>query len=232
MKIHAVFALLGAVLCLYACSGGPETGGAPPTGLRAPTALLHLMVTIPNPSAVSTKSVAVSTGTNMLGVFDTTAQSNGCVTLNGATVCTFLLHVPMGRLVLRITGFDQTAGSGRTMCTGNLMVGTIPMSPGTIRVILGGVVNGISIDIPDAGPAGTAENVPVVVMAKDAEGNVILGPERYSTPITVTDDDKTGSTALSLNNAAPTSVVHVASASDAVDLIYNGGDVTAATIDA
>jgi hypothetical protein len=72
----------------------------------------------------------------------------------------------------------------------------------------------------------------LTVSAFDADGNLIVSPGSYNSPITLTDNDATGVTSLTVNAGAPSSTVVVSSPSDVVKLNYNGQAVNGFTISA
>jgi hypothetical protein len=79
-------------------------------------------------------------------------------------------------------------------------------------------------------PPGGAETLTVKVL--DASAALIIGAGNYNTPVTLTDNDATGVTSLSVNNGVGAPMVVVNGPSDVVTLNYNGQSVIAVTITA
>jgi hypothetical protein len=77
-------------------------------------------------------------------------------------------------------------------------------------------------------PAGTATAAPLIVMARNALKQIIVGT--YSAPVVLTESDKSGITQLSVNGSKAAASGKVAASSDLVTLIYSGANLTRAAI--
>jgi len=88
----------------------------------------------------------------------------------------------------------------------------------TVSATLNGVVTSMAISLSNPSPnAGVPATVNVNLAAKDADGNVIVGPGDYSTAIhlTISDPTNSGTLALSVND--------IPNSATTATLTYNGG---------
>jgi hypothetical protein len=231
-KSLGLITLLAAVT---ACSGGttmPSTvGGAPRDATQKAEAKLEIRLKIPRRRRAryispSTKSLKILEGKSKLGTFDTTPSSKYCVLSGGDTLCQFTVGAAPGKnRTFTIDTYDGTGAKGNLLSTGQVTKTIVTAGPNLIAITLNGVVASIEVALVRPNPpAGSSTTVGVTVMAKDADGNIILGPGRYSAPITLTDSDASGITALSSAT--------VTSPAQAITLTYSGGSLTSASIGA
>jgi hypothetical protein len=131
-----------------------------------------------------------------------------------------------------ISAYDANGvkqGPALSTFTGNV---NVPEgSTNTLSVTLNGVpasvtVTGTSL-VPDTANA-SGETLTVAVL--DASGAQIVSPGKYANPITLTDNDATLQTSLSLNGAAGASAIEVTDPTDVVTLPYTGQVVNPFTI--
>jgi hypothetical protein len=240
MRYGIALACVLSTLVLTECTGAP-TGGALPVSPGAASALqsgkaarakLGLRLTIPRPAkhgahfiSPSTKSIVVKKGSVSLGTFATSAGSSGCKSLDGSTVCQFAIAIAEGaNQTFTVAAYDGASGTGKLLSAGSVTQ-SIVAGYNPILVTLSGAIASVIVAVqnPNA-PAGTAAVLPVTVMAKDADGNVIIGPGNYASPVTLSDSDVSGITKLSA-----TSVTGPASS---VFITYNGKSIGSATIGA
>lgn len=106
-----------------------------------------------------------------------------------------------------------------TACGGG---GSVNPPQGTQPTVSPKSVASVTISVASA-PVGAAGKIPVVVQAKDASGNPIVGP--YTTPIVLTDSDS-AHTSLSVVTLPDSTTAA------GVMLIYDGGALSSATIGA
>lgn len=180
----------------------------------------------------NTKSLTIREETKTVGTFNVAAKSASCKGQNGATVCQFKATVTTGKnRVFFVTAYDADGGKGHKLATAQI-VQTIAGGVNIMPLALSGVAASVSagLAMPSAVPAGTPAAIPVIVMAKDADGNVIIGQEDYSSPVTLTDSDTSGATLLSRNGGAAAGSVTVHSPADQVTLQYSGRSLTSAAI--
>jgi hypothetical protein len=227
---------------LAAACGAPPHGSPLPASpgesiIRAPAPHRHARMTvrlkIPRHShrrsryiSPNTQSIAILQGTTTLGTFDTASSSNGCAASNGATICEFVVGVaPGSNQTFTIDAYDAAGGGGKLLSTGSATQDIAAGQNNQLLLTLSGVVASVTLALQNPNPpAGTAVSVPLTVMAKDADGNVIVGAGNYEPAIELTDSDASGIAALS--------GTAVANPAATITLAYNGKSITTATIGA
>lgn len=235
-------------LLLASCAGSggnpllPSGGLANPAVARSSAATLEIWLRIPPRPAIarpryvspSTKSLTVREGSKLLGTFATSAKAKGCAAKPGALICTFKMSAIAGKNKLfTISTYDAADGKGKVLAAGRVAQ-TIVAGSNEMLLALSGVVKSLSIALvtPSGAPAGTPASLPVVVMAKDADGNLIVGQENYGTPIALSDSDASGITTLSRNGGTAATSITVNSPADQVALQYDGKSLESATLTA
>ncbi|HEY1976725.1 MAG TPA: hypothetical protein VGG89_09285 [Candidatus Baltobacteraceae bacterium] len=224
---------------LSACSGGAMLPAqhpgsfAPSVGHdRAVAAKLEIRLRIPRRQrraryiSPSTKSLTIAEGETKLGTFNTTPNSKYCASGNGSTLCTFTVGTSPGfNRTIAIDTYDAAGGKGKLLSIGNVTKTIVTGRTNLISIVLGGVVASIvvAVERPNAA-AGTPTSLGVAVTAKDAGGNVIIGPANYNVAIELTDSDTSKATTLS--------TTRITSPSTSVTLAYTGANLTTATIGA
>ncbi len=147
-------------------------------------------------------------------------QSPSCVASAGGTVCTTSLPALVGSDTFAVTAYSQPNAGGSALSAGKVTAAISASGPNNVTVSLGGVVFSIALSMPAPPPTGTAVNIPLTVVAMDANGTPILGATPYAAPIVLSDSDTSGVTKLSTTTVgSPTTVVA---------LEYSGGALTAA----
>jgi hypothetical protein len=240
MRYGIALACVLSTLALTDCAGAPRGGMLPASpasanalaSSRPVRAKLGLRLTIPKPArhgahyvSPATKSIVVKKGTTNVGTFETSAGSSGCKLLDGTTVCQFVVAIAEGpNQTFSVSAYDAAEGAGQILSSGSVTQ-SIVAGYNPILVTLSGAIASVTVALqnPNA-PAGTAATVPITVMAKDADGNVIIGPGNYASPITLTNSDASGIAKLSATS--------VTGPSSNVSLIYNGKSIGSATIGA
>lgn len=194
---------------------------------------LMLRITIPkrlrrhvNFVSPSTKSIAIAEGGRTLGTFDTTATSSGCQRQGGATACLFTIGaLPGANQTFEVTAYDQPGGKGTALSAGSVTQKVVAGQQNFMLITLSGTIASVTIALQGPNPsAGTPSSIPVTVMAKDADGNVILGPGDYDEPVTLTNTDSSGIASLSVTKVNGPGTI--------VSLSYNGKSLSSATIGA
>ncbi len=114
--------------------------------------------------------------------------------------------------------YDAPGATGKLLGGGTATAAVLAGSPFTVAVTLDGVVNSVTVTLSNSFVAGSSGSASVVVAAKDPDGNTIIAPGNYTSPITLTNSDTTGTYKLSATTVnGPT---------DVITLTYNGGAVT------
>jgi hypothetical protein len=203
---------------LAACGGGGSTGGGggtiPPTPTPVPTATpssapvtstARLTITDPvGPSTfaakkrplhlpASTKAIAVSANGAPVVTIPYTVNGPTCVISSSTVTCTFDVQVPAGNDSIVVQALNA---GGKVLATATVQQ-TISGTTVVPVTLLGVPANAFVGPTLSMAPAGGPTSVPLTVTAYDADGNTIAGT--YATPVTLTDDDKSGHTSISPN---------------------------------
>ncbi len=160
------------------------------------------------PLSTANITIAVNGGTPVMFAYSPTGPT--CTISNaGATRCTFDVPAPAGDDTIAVKAVDAyarvVAEATKTATIAGITV---------VSVSLSGVPSGVQVVLAkDTEPAGTATAIPVTVKAFDVDDELITGT--YSTPIVLTNSDRTGQTSLSTYS--------VPASTTAVTLTYRGG---------
>ncbi len=242
-----------AALCLAACSGGgggttPSTViSVPPTIPAASHATMSLSFAVPSassssiakkkPAYVSTQSTQAvvtiltvdgnapgsSVSPNPLTVpFVTSGAGQNCTVSGSTETCTFDVLAPAGSVAYQLN-VEDTAGD--VLSTGTQTFTITAGSANTLSMTLDAVPAAVTI----TGPTLTADTSSVgaltIAVADPAGGSIPASPaQTFTTPITITDNDTSGATALLLNatSGVGSSSVQMTSSADVVNVIYSG----------
>lgn len=171
-------------------------------------------------------SVNGTATTSTTRTFNVTGDSSGCAERGTVIQCTeFVASVP-GTDVFTITAYSQPGAQGDVVAKGQSQVDTTSGQTVVAPVAITGTAAKISVSLaslPLGVTGGQTVAIPVSVIAKDSSGATIMGS--YSNPITLTDSDASGATALSQTT--------ISNSTDTVTLSYNGAALSSpATISA
>jgi virginiamycin B lyase len=140
---------------------------------------------------------------------------------------TLTFAAPTGQDTFEIQTYDETNGKGNVLSSAFVTQTVSGGSANVVTAILNGVINSLALSVSPLQPtAGTASTMTVSATGYDADGNVIVGPGAYATPIvlSIVDPAKSGTLALSsavLQQPGATST-----------LSYNGRTLWSATVSA
>ncbi len=261
MKRLNISLLIAAItLSVTACGGGGSSGGSssslPPTGggggSSTQSAIASMTIKIPA-RAASAKSQYVSAGTQSITIglvasgkttqiaeIDLTPTSRGCSAIaGGGSQCTVTFAGSAGANVFALNMYDQTGGKGNVLSTGNVSATLVAGQTTNIAIALNGVVASVSAALnPSTLPVGYANSVVAVVEARDAQNNIIVGPDGFSSPITLTiGNDPYHTLSLTTTPAGSGGMPQTAAQSvtvtapgQLVTLNYNGGTNVASTV--
>ena len=231
---------------LAACSGGgtgsnslPSTGGSQTPTTTQQSAKAQMVIKIPAKTttlslkpkyiSASTQSLTVGllSGTNatQIAEADLTPTSPNCSAVTGGgTQCTVSLVGNAGANTFVVKMYDQTGGKGNLLSTGNVAATLSAGQNTTVPVVLDAVPASVSLVLGTSTlPVGAAGSTSVTVQALDADGNIIVGPGGFTTPVSLAIGSDTYKT-LSLSSAT------VKSPGQVVTLSYNGGSNVGSTI--
>jgi len=214
---------------VIACSGGSGTHLTPLAPQKAANVAGKALLTIPNRAAsahgrraqfvsASAVSVALTVNGGAPSLADVSSTSSICVAASGGRTCTVPVSAPAGSTVFGMTFFDAANGGGNKLGSGSATVNVLIGTPFTVALAVNGIVASIAVTVPAINIGSIS--VPVSVIAKDVDGNIIVGTAPYTTPITLTNSDTTGTLTLSKTT--------VTSPLDSVMLAYTGSPLSAA----
>jgi hypothetical protein len=237
---------------LTACGGGgnaslpatgSNTGSAPSQPAPSTTnANAKMVINIPPKTAASSmrnpKYISASTKSMTIGLLssgkttplteaDLTPTSPNCsVVSGGVTQCNVSFIAAATTDTFVVTMYDQIGGKGNVLSTGDVNATLKAGANNTVAVDLDGVPANLSVIVdPATLPVGTASSAAVFVQATDADGNLIIGPGGFASPVSLAiSGDKYGT--LALSRASVTSPGQV------VSLAYNGGSNIGSTVTA
>jgi hypothetical protein len=257
----SVLAFITSAALLAACGGGSGGSSSPaaPTGLptSAPQGIQRANLTITFPVGHHTSSnrkspqyispsttemvVVVNTvngGTPPGGAAISTTYAltvgTNCTLSSGTETCTLSVLAPPGSVNYTFNATDGTNTLSTLTTTIVNTVGTNNLPSITLLGVVSTVtISGATLSASDTSHATTGETL--TVTAFDADGNQIVSgstPATYNNPITLTDNDATGQTQLSVNGHMGATSVVTNSPSEVVTLIYTGQAVNTFTITA
>jgi hypothetical protein len=256
MKYSRILAV-ASFLLLAACSGGGGSSSSPavpaPLQTSSPitsgsTATLTLSFSLddlskgrkplfvsPNATSIQITVNSVNGNTTLpAGVPRTTtvalstAPGGNCTVAGSTETCTIPIPAPPGVVSYTFSTFDA---SNNLLASITVSFTIVSGSSNTgLTTTLDGVVKTVPMTVPTLA-AGTPQNNPCTIVpftAKDASGATITGNAPFLFPFTVTDNDNSGHTYLTLNGvgSAGTLVVTVTANSDVVRVCYDGQAVS------
>ncbi|MEA2786256.1 MAG: hypothetical protein QOF71_2360, partial [Candidatus Eremiobacteraeota bacterium] len=213
--------LIGALfiaLLAAGCSGGggassvaPPSASQPNKGTASVTFTMHwgtgTAAVQRNPRYVPATARSVSVTVN-----------NGTPQYLNAPASTIVIDAPVGTDTFAFATYDDQNGQGNVLSRASVTQNVVLGAANTVSAVLNGVVVSLTISLSNPAPnAGVPATVNVNAAAKDADGNTIVGPGDYSTPISLSVRDDTGSGTLSLSTTT------LPNPSTTATLTYNGG---------
>lgn len=153
------------------------------------------------------------------------ATASGCTATSSTITCDVTVIGEAGTDAFTLTSYPQPNAKGTAIATGTASVNSVAGQTVTAPVTLAGTIASVALQITGTYVAGQSATIPVSVVAKDASGAQIMGT--YTTPITISDSDTSGATALSATSVADST------AASKVTLSYTGASMASpATISA
>ncbi len=206
-----------AVLAAGCSGGGSGTSATPPVNTQPSKGTASVTFTMHwgtgssavrrNPRYVPATARSVSVSVN-----------GGTPQYLNAPATTLVIDAPVGTDTFAFATYDAQNGQGNVLSRASVTQTVVLGGANTVTAVLNGVVTSVAISLSNPAPnAGVPATVNVNVAAKDADGNTIVGPGDYSTPIQLSIRDSTSSGTLSLStNSLPNSAT-------TATLTYNGG---------
>lgn len=227
MSKSRVSAALVASLCvgLTACSAH---GGALPQPVQSQkrTASVQFNIKVPSASVQSATRkpnyVSAATMTANVAITDANANVTKATFTCGSTNCTGTVDAPIGNDTFAISLVDQ---HGVVLSQGQTTATIALNQANTVNVAFTGIVEKVTFSSLQTITAGTATTIAVVARAADADNFLIIGPQKYQNPITLTLTDASNSLSLS--------TTQLNSPDDELAVKYNGSSsFTSGTISA
>jgi virginiamycin B lyase len=200
------------------CSGGggaksvtPSTASQPNKGTASVTFTMHwgtgtaAVQRTPRYVPATARSVSVTV-------------NNGNPQYLNAPASTIVIDAPVGTDTFLFQTYDDQNGQGNVLSRASVTQNVVLGAANVVSAVLNGVVVSVTISLSNPAPnAGVPATVNVNAAAKDADGNTIVGPGDYSTPIRLSIQDDTNSGTLSLSTTT------LPNPSTTATLTYNGG---------
>ena len=180
---------------------------------------------------VSVNGVAVSG--QSATIVQTFAGASDCAANGTGRTCSQDIKTIAGTDVFSVTLFSAPNATGTALASGFITSNvastgsSLPITNAT-SISLTGVVANIAVSVvPASLTFGVAGSAQVVLNATDASGATIIAPGSFSSPITLTTSDGTGSFGFTTSSTTtPSSQLSVTSAGTQVNLVYNGSQNT------
>lgn len=245
MNSFLIAAVAALSIGLTACGGGgssiPAAGGSSSTQPASTgNGSAKMVINIPAKTSVANhvgpKYISASTQSMTIGLVSggkttnlatanlTPTSPNCSVVTGGVTQCNVTLVTAAGTDIFALSMYDATNGKGNLLSTGEVSATLTAGANTTVAVDLDGVPASLAVVLsPATLSVGTASSTGVFVQASDADGNLIIGPGGFASPIALAISGDTYST-LSLSATSVTSPGQV------VTLSYNGGTNVGSTI--
>jgi hypothetical protein len=235
---HASFALLTLLIAGCSYSGGtrlvPSTTSDNQTSKKidvsfkvlVPRYVAHTTSRLrPQYVSSSTESISITVDADEPVDANLTPSSPGCTTVSAGTQCTIPVAAAPGSDTFAVTTYDSLNATGNKLSTASVTQTIVAGELNTVNVTLDGIVASIVLSLQSAPPPeGNPATIGVSVMARDADGNTIVGPGSYDNTISLADADASDTTKLS--------VTTVTAPSTSVTLSYNGGALSSAGLNA
>src|ERR1700688_3755170 len=211
VRIAVSVALAGV---LSACSGGGTQ--SVPSSLHSNAQMVQVIFTYNWNGTLSTARTPkyVPATPRSIGV----SVNGGTSQFLNAPASTMVIDAPVGTDTFAITAFDDQNGQGNVLSRASVTKQIVAGAANSVSATLNGVITSLTISLSNTSPnAGVPATVNVNVAAKDADGNVIVGPGDYSTTINLSITDSTNSGTLSL------STTNLPNSATTATLTYTGG---------
>jgi hypothetical protein len=184
----------------------------------------------PNTASITITVVSVNGSTTLpAGVPSPTtvqlssAPGGNCTVTFGLESCVIPIPTPPGTVVYHLVLQSATGAIlSENTVTETIAAGT---SGANFPVQLLGLVAGVTVAPPQL-VAGTPFSGTLMITSNDASGAPITGSTSFFQPYTLTDNDTSGATSLSVNGGPPMQSVTVTSPTEVVTLNYSGQAIT------
>lgn len=241
-KMLGRFAAAIALIGLVACGGGgsgatpnaPTAPGQPTTAPLAPSGSSSVQFVMqwapPKTSAVVRRPrylapTALSASITVISGPAPFSTTTPIIEILNSPTTTLTFSAPNGLDTFLIQTYDEQNALGNVLSKAYVTQTVSGSSANVVSATLNGVIAKLNLGVSStAPPAGTAAAITVTATGLDADGNVIVGPGNYDTPIQLSIIDPANSGTLSLSK----NVIQVPGTT--ATLNYNGGALFTATL--
>jgi len=227
--IACTAAFLGVAL-LVGCAGAGASSvpGAQPQSHAAKSAQVTFTMhwnsattaSSARPKFISPSALSVSVNVN-----------GGTPAYLNAPATTLAIIAPVGNDTFVFQTYDETNGQGNVLGRASVTEIIVDGAANVVSAVINGVTASLTIALGSpTTAAGTAATMPINVSALDADGNVIVGPGYYASPISLAIDDAANSGTLSLSTTSLPGPIAVGAKGGTPTLHYNGGTLVSASV--
>jgi hypothetical protein len=177
-------------------------------------------------------AVAIDSGTPVIA--NLAASSSACTPVSGVgRTCAVNVTAQPGTHTFGVTLYASTNGTGAALSQNTISAKITAGTANVVSITLDGIVAQIAVALANPNPpVGAAATTKLTVNFNDASGAAIVGNDPFTNPITLTDSDTSGTTAI-LTSGAPLKTA-LNSPADAANLTlsYTGAALSQAIISA
>jgi virginiamycin B lyase len=222
--------VIAALAALAGCSGGGPSSSVAPARAAVPGGLGTASVTF----AMHWTAGSTTSAARRQPAYVPASARSVAISVNGGTAqylnspsTTLVISAPAGVDTFLIQTFDEQNGQGNVLSRAAITQTVALDTANVLSATLNGVVTAVQVTLGTPTPnAGAAASSTVVVAALDADGNTIVGPGDYSTPIKLSVVDPSSSGTVSLSTTL------VQTPGTPVTLTYTGGTLANALVSA
>lgn len=190
---------------------------------------------------LKTDAAGISASQTPVATFDVSGNSPLCTTVSGVSSCTLGISAPIGNDIYSIQTFDV---NGNKLGSGAVNIRVLLNVANTASISLGGTLASVLVTtgVPaggysnnytqlDASGVYGAASLRVYVIGFDNAGNVIVTPDTYSQPISLTFDMPLGQYYSDSKARRPLATALPPPAALALNVTYGSGATSAQTTD-
>jgi virginiamycin B lyase len=226
---------VGAALALAfaaGCSGGGSTAVPTPSQSHADspsskTAQVTFTMHWNSSSSSSTTSSAIRSPkyVPVTALSVSVAVNGGTPQYLNSPSTTIVIVAPVGEDTFAFATYSSTNGQGQMLSTANVTQTIVDGQANTVSAVLNGIIASLKLSLANPSfPDGTAANITISALGRDADGNVILGSSNYANPITLVVSDTNATLGLTAKV--------LANPSASGSLTYSGGTLINGTLTA
>ncbi len=168
------------MIVLSACGGGGGSSAIPSgpiPGGGSSLQSVQFSIVIPQSNGISPKYISVATKSAGIVVTPQGGAAMAPVVANCSSgTCSATVPAPAGTDTFAVNLYDGASASGNVLSQGSTTQSIVAGQANSVNVAFNGVVVSIGVTLGSASvTTGTPASIPVMVAAKDASGNTIVG---------------------------------------------------------